>query len=476
MEIETPLLFKSTPEGASEFLVPTRRKGLMYALPQSPQQYKQLLMASGVHGYYQIARCFRDEDLRADRQPEFTQLDLEMSFASGQDIRRVVETVVQNVWSGVLDIPMYTLTADGKYLEKVDSDSPNAFRSLSYNSAISRFGIDKPDLRSSLEIIDLSDSAKAIESPEYPIIEALVIRPEVNGSFTQEQIDFLSDEKSYKARIPKIALITESDLASIEQTVERILPPSVVNITDKTRFYRELSLQTGDIVAFSTRQQLSYENPTPLGRFRQLAIEQFPNQYLRTGADGQPLITPDDFVATWVDDFPLFNPVETTQPEVNTSNSTTSTRVDYPKFDLTSYVSTHHPFTMVHMDDYELLSTAPLQARGQHYDLVINGVEVGGGSTRIHDTKLQKYIFEEILNITNSKALFGHLLEAFDTGCPPHAGLAIGFDRMTAMLSRTSSIRDVIAFPKTITGADPLIGSPSKVKPSQLGPYHIRTM
>jgi aspartyl-tRNA synthetase len=449
IEIETPLLFKSTPEGAREFLVPTRKMGYMYALPQSPQQYKQLLMASGVDRYYQIAKCFRDEDLRADRQPEFTQLDLEMSFANGSDVRLVIEDVVKTVWESITNQKLYTMD-DGKLLEA------EHFSYLTYSDAIAKYGIDKPDLRSTLEIIDLSDVANATENLEYPVLEAIVLKGAADGLLAP-----LMDPNNYRNRAPIVQVIKS------QEDIHRLsgLLNEVANIPDPESFYAKLGLQQGDVVAFSTRQKTSYENPTPLGRFRQLAIQQFPNEYRRIKNDGS-LVSPSDFVATWVVDFPLFNPSEVEAAE----------KQCYPIYDYRALIATHHPFTMVNLDDYDILETHPLQVRGQHYDLVINGVEVGGGSTRIHDVTLQKYIFEHILKISNSQALFGHLLEAFSTGCPPHAGLAIGFDRMTAMLSGTSSIRDVIAFPKTVTGADPVIGSPSKVTSSQLTPYYVKTI
>lgn len=438
-EIETPLLFKSTPEGAREFLVPTRKKGYMYALPQSPQQYKQLLVASGVHRYYQIARCFRDEDLRQDRQPEFTQLDMEMGFAQAQDVQEVIEAVVSSVVDKVKSQPVYTMNSQGQLVHE------NAFHKLTYREAIARFGIDKPDVRSSLEFLDVSSFITS-ENAEFPVVDGLVLKNALNliDSATTNIIAELSDARKYTARVPAVVPITDETMDT--------LPPALV---------KQLDLAPGDVFAYSNRQEQSYENPTPLGRLRQLAISLFPESYKRPTANNKP-IPADAFVANWVTDFPLFNPLET------------STSTDYPEYDYKSYVTTHHPFTMAHLDDIELLSTSPLDVRGQHYDLVINGVEIGGGSTRIHDAWLQKYIFDKILCITNSKQLFGHLLTALDTGCPPHAGLAIGFDRLTAMLSETPSIRDVIAFPKSITGADLMIGAPSKISSDKLKPYHVR--
>lgn len=431
-EIETPLLFKSTPEGAREFLVPTRRKGYMYALPQSPQQYKQLLMASGVHKYYQIAKCFRDEDLRQDRQYEFTQLDMEMSFANGGDVRRVIEQLVRRVF---YDVGGRLVNPDGSEIEGREKKN---FVSMSYQQAISKYGIDKPDLRySNIEIENISD---AVESPnsEFPVVEALRIE-KTNCDMSQ-----LMDKKEYKHRMP--IFIQDGDFQILEQAGYKISNLSKLNAL----------VDDNNIIAISNRQNTSYENPTPLGRLRQL--------YCNIGSYTGVSISSGEFVVAWIKDFPLFNPEERSSGKGS----------EYPAYDYTKYVSTHHPFTMAHPEDYTFLETDPLKVRGQHYDLVINGVEVGGGSTRIHDVTLQQYIFNLLgVNENDGQKLFGHLLRAFDSGCPPHAGLALGLDRMVAMLCGTESIRDVIAFPKTITGADPMIGCPSRVTGEQLGEYFV---
>lgn len=445
-EIETPLLFKSTPEGAREFLVPTRRAKHMYALPQSPQQYKQLLMASGVHRYYQVAKCFRDEDLRADRQPEFTQLDIEMSFSSGKEVRKVLESVVHNVWESVSK-KLYGY--DNGLLKPLELSDP--FPTMTYDYVLSKFGIDKPDLRYMLEIQALS--CEAIENADFPVLELIVLPP---SDLSAADFDFNPD--LFPSRSVTVRQIPE---AISEYEVKEWLDGLVDSNGLSEAFEFLQTLPANSVVAFGTRARKSYENPTPLGKFRQLVIEKYPQKHLRQTVAG-PTVSPDDFVASWVVDFPLFNPIEESSASA------------YPVYSKDKFTATHHPFTMVHVEDYDYLAADPLAARGQHYDMVMNGVEVGGGSTRIHDVDLQKYIFEEVLGIKNYMALFGHLLKAFETGCPPHAGFAIGFDRMTAMLCGTNSIRDVIAFPKTITGADPMIGSPSKVTSSQLKDYHIK--
>lgn len=435
-EIETPVLFKSTPEGAREFLVPTRKAGYMYALPQSPQQYKQLLIASGFDKYYQIAKCFRDEDLRQDRQPEFTQLDIEMAFATAQDVQEVVEDVVRAVWSGHTDQELVTFRNNGL----IKSDKMFGF--LTYSEAISKFGIDKPDLRYELEIQTLP--AKATINPDFQVLEALVLR---SGStvLTQDSIKQITDKRNYKMRMPNIV-----EIHSDKDIVSAIAP--FANMEDWNTLLLQLNARPGDIIAVSDRRAANYENPTPLGRLRQILIGCQPEVYRREDDRAS--------VAIWVHNFPLF------EPECIEEDA-------YPVYNFKRLSSFHHPFTMVNLNDYEKLISDPLSCHGYHFDLVINGVEVGGGSTRVHDAELQKYILTNVLKIPKSQETFGHLLNALATGCPPHAGLAIGLDRMVAMVCSVSSIRDVIAFPKSITGADPVVGSPSEVTNDQLRNYHI---
>lgn len=457
-EIETPLLFKSTPEGAKEFLVPTRKSGHFYALPQSPQQYKQLLMASGFKGYYQIAKCFRDEDLRADRQPEFTQIDMEMSFGRSEDIQNVVEKVVFNVWKNVRNLPFYKVDWESnKLIELKDGEH---FPKLDYRTALSKFGIDKPDLRSTLTFETLSECfKKGGFNQEFPIIEGCVLKGGLSKA--EELPKQLFDDLEYKDRKPYIFKIRKKE--ELTNWVGKLSAELTVPIDELNS---KLGLEIGDIVAISDRAELTYENPTPLGRFRQLAIQHFPTEWRREIADdGSKKVGLEEiFVASWLVDFPLFSPVEI---------GTKSKNAGYPAYDYHKYESTHHPFTMAKLEDYDYLATDPLKVKGDHYDLVINGVEVGGGSRRVHDAELQKYIFEEILQINNFMSLFGHLIHALDSGCPPHAGLAIGFDRICSMLLGSSNIRDVVAFPKTQAGADPVVESPSVVPDETLGLYSI---
>ncbi|CUS23939.1 LAQU0S12e03422g1_1 [Lachancea quebecensis] len=451
VEVETPILFKSTPEGAREFLVPARNKQdgkpTFYALPQSPQQYKQLLMASGIQKYYQFARCFRDEDLRSDRQPEFTQIDLEMAFASGEKIMNVVEDTMTSTWnkfssSGALQ----TIGIHGNLVTANESQSVNR---MSYRTAMSCYGIDKPDLRfPDLKVIDMSEfKARGKENISFPVFEVLVLR---NAFHTIEEYrknwSFLSNEHNYRYRAPIVVPIETEELE--RSWFEKFLP--VADFENPTLMTRFLNLKKGDIVCGSTRQPTNaiFENPTPLGRLRQLAIQSSCGMELYNKSEGA--------VATWVVDFPLFSPVEREVVEKETKQR-------YPTYEPHMVTSTHHPFTMVQLKDFAKLPKTPLSCAGQHYDFVLNGVELGGGSTRIHDPELQKYVLKDILKIKEPEKLFGHLLTAFENGTPPHAGLAIGFDRMVAMMCGSDNIRDVIAFPKSISGADLVVGSPSSI-------------
>lgn len=467
-EIETPLLFKSTPEGAREFLVPTRSSNSFYALPQSPQQYKQILMSAGFVKYFQIAKCFRDEDLRSDRQPEFTQVDLEMSFISSTDqIQVVVEEMIYNIITQVRELPVYVVNKEG-YLTALSNLSSESvyFTQLTYLEALSLYGIDKPDLRSNLSFVDLSDFLRS-KNPDFPVLEACIL---TQGLIQNKIPKNLTNLFNYSRRKPYIVAIKDQeDVRWYNKFLEKqVFEPS--ESFDPARLDSLLGLKVGDIIAISDRAELPYENPTPLGRFRQLAIVEYPDKWQRQIQlkNGETLTTYDSsqvFVASWITEFPLFSPIE-----IDKANH------GYPQYRYQTYESTHHPFTMANTEDYHYLDSNPLKVRGDHYDLVINGVEVGGGSRRIHDPKLQEYILKNILRIGNYKQLFGHLLASLSMGCPPHAGLAIGFDRLCAMMVGSSSIRDIIAFPKNQSGIDPVVDSPSNVDKKTLEEYFLKSL
>lgn len=474
LEIDTPLLFKSTPEGAREFLVPTRSPNRFYALPQSPQQYKQILMSSGFSKYFQIAKCFRDEDLRADRQPEFTQVDMEMSFVNDKrQVMSVIDKVISNLWVNIGKKSIYTLDSANNLREmKVGSESIDPFACITYKEALSNYGIDKPDLRSSLNFTELSKHfAPAKNAGQFGIVEACVLRGAFDPAQKYKIPHALTDKINYKLRKPIVlAIQNESDAMD---WYKKFLEKGVLNCKesfDESELQNSLRLAPGDILAFSTRAEMPYENPTPLGRFRQLAIEQFPSRWHRAiaQADGS-LKTNYDLndvsVGSWVVDFPLFSPVE-----LNSEDP------DFPLYSDTQIESTHHPFTMANLEDYYLLLTDPLLVRGEHYDFVLNGVEVGGGSRRIHDPMIQEFVFESVLKITNYEQLFGHLLKALGMGCPPHAGIALGLDRLCAMLVGSQSIRDVIAFPKNQSGSDPVVDSPTDVPVETLAEYYVKKL
>lgn len=458
-EIETPILFKSTPEGAREFLVPTRKidkdnqAPTFYALPQSPQQYKQLLMASGVNRYFQIARCFRDEDLRADRQPEFTQIDLEMAFSSGSDAMKVIEGMLVKIWNEFSSNgELLTLDSRGELVPL----NKRPINIMTYKQAMTQYGIDKPDLKApQLKMLDLSEfKAYGYANKDFPIFEVLVLRNAFDSIDTfNKNWSYLAKPDNYKTRTPIVVPIEKEIDRS--NWFEKFLP--IAAFENPKLITKFLNLKHGDIVCGSTRQHSRslFENPTPMGRLRQLILQDPLGKQLYQ--------TTKQDVATWVVDFPLFSPVEQESEK----------KPDYPMYVEGTLTSTHHPFTMVNISDYEKLKSNPLGCLGQHYDLVVSGVELGGGSTRIHDPELQDFIFENILKIDDGEKLFGHLLQAFKMGTPPHAGFAIGFDRMCAMLSGTETIRDVIAFPKSVTGSDLVVGSPSVVKDKTLREYNV---
>ncbi|KAI9702367.1 MAG: hypothetical protein M1836_000846 [Candelina mexicana] len=438
IEIETPILFKSTPEGAREFLVPTRRKGLAYALPQSPQQYKQILMASGIPRYYQLAKCFRDEDLRADRQPEFTQLDFEVSFASGDEVMAIVEALVRRLWAVFLNM----------------DDLATRFPQMSYHDAMSKYGSDKPDIRIGMEIADVgyllpADLVSKISPLRDPVVEVLKFH--------------VSDEVDETRRFVR-TFMDSSDSASFQENPEG--GPGIFVVDSRKplqglqpfgfeaaeQLEELLALEDGDLVVLQARKRAAHTGgATPLGNLR-LALS---NAAVRRGYAPKP----EGYEFLWITDFPLFSPTIESEPGQG---------------GIAGLSSTHHPFTSPKPEDVDLLLTEPTKVRGDHYDLVLNGVELGGGSRRIHDARVQEFIMKDILLMSEMRMKeFSHLFEVLRAGCPPHAGIALGFDRLIAVMLGKDSVRDVIAFPKSGKGEDPMVSSPGPLTNARMQTYHL---
>ena len=439
-EIETPLLFKSTPEGAREFLVPTRAPGLAYALPQSPQQYKQILMASGIPRYMQIAKCFRDEDLRADRQPEFTQVDLEMSFASAEDVMRTVEAVVERLWSELLGA----------------TDLPEAFPRMSYEEAMSRYGSDKPDLRLGSEIQRIEymipvDLVKKIGPLNDPIVEVMKLSIAEDANETRKFVNIFMDSPEAQ---PFIQNPHGQPGIFIFDTRKPLQGLQVFGFEAAEALEDMLSLEDGDLVIIQARPRAEFSGgSTPIGNLR-LALH-------KAAVKHNFIQPPQGFAFTWINDFPLFSPSNDAEPGQGGA---------------AGLAATHHPFTSPKTaEDVDLLLTDPLSVRADHYDLVVNGVELGGGSRRIHSAEMQELIMREVLQMSDARLKdFAHLLEVLRAGCPPHAGLALGFDRLVAVMMGKESVRDVIAFPKSGRGEDMLVKSPTRMTEGQLETYHLR--
>lgn len=425
-EVEIPLLFKSTPEGAREFLVPSRlNPGHFYALAQSPQQYKQMLMVAGVERYYSFAKCFRDEDLRADRQPEFTQIDLEMSFIDREDIYQLIEGLLKKIWKETLGI-----------------DIPTPFPRMPFMEAMNRYGVDKPDTRFALEIQDIGDIFKQTQFKVFgSILEAGGVIKALNAKgladFTQGELKHLEDCAK---------LMGAKGLAYIKCEGGEWKSPILKFLSEKEQaeLKKRLAIEEGDVVFFAATQ---WEHACAiLGRVRLECAKLLQKR-------GRLSIPKDQYNFLWVIDFPL---------------------ISYDE-EAGRYVSTHHPFTAPVDEDVELLIKDPKKVRGQHYDIVLNGTELGGGSIRIHRSDIQKQIFSDILAIPpdDVESHFGYMLRAFKYGTPPHGGIALGFDRLVAILSGVESIRDVIAFPKTQRGQDLMSMSPGPATDKQLKDLHI---
>ena len=439
-EIETPLLFKSTPEGAREFLVPTRAPGLAYALPQSPQQYKQILMASGIPRYMQIAKCFRDEDLRADRQPEFTQVDLEMSFASAEDVMRAVEAVVKRLWTELLGA----------------TDLPEAFPRMSYEEAMSKYGSDKPDLRLGSEIQRIEymipvDLVNKIGPLNDPIVEVMKFSIAEDANETRKFVSTFMDSPE---ALPFIQNPHGQPGIFIFDTRKPLQGLQVFGFEAAEALEDMLSLEDGDLVVIQARPRADFSGgSTPIGNLR-LALH-------KSAVKHGYIQPPQGFAFTWINDFPLFSPSNDAEPGQGGA---------------AGLAATHHPFTSPKTaEDVDLLLTDPLSVRADHYDLVVNGVELGGGSRRIHSAEMQELIMRQVLQMSDERLKdFAHLIEVLRAGCPPHAGLALGFDRLVAVMMGKESVRDVIAFPKSGKGEDMLVKSPTRMTEGQLETYHLR--
>ncbi|XP_069793742.1 aspartate--tRNA ligase, mitochondrial isoform X2 [Narcine bancroftii] len=425
VDVETPTLFKKTPGGAKEFVVPSREPGKFYSLPQSPQQFKQILMVGGLDRYFQVARCYRDEGSKPDRQPEFTQIDIEMSFVDQLGIRKLVEGLIEYSWpqeKGYIAIP---------------------FPSMTYQEAIDTYGVDKPDTRFGMKIIDISEV------------------------FRNTEISFLRDALSLSRGVVRAILISEGvkflkkrDLEHLTKLAKAqfnqdltyfVLPPldtwkpplaKILTTVEQSQLCHKTNLTKDDVLLFAAGDHAKVN--AALGKLRLECANVLESR-------GVALRDPSTFNFLWIVDFPLFLPKEE-RPE--------------------EYESAHHPFTAPHPDDTHLIYTEPGKVRSQHYDLVLNGNEIGGGSIRIHNKELQHYVLESILK--EDSGLLLHLLKALDSGAPPHGGIALGLDRMVALAVGASSIRDVIAFPKSFRGHDLMSNAPDFVSPEELSPYHIK--
>ena len=422
IEVETPILIGSTPEGARDFVVPSRMNpGQFYALPQSPQTLKQLLMVSGFDRYFQIAKCFRDEDLRADRQPEFTQIDCEMSFVDQEDVTSLFEEMCRQMFKNILGVEL-----------------PAKLQQLSWHEAMRRFGSDKPDLRFGMEFVELMDVLKGTGSfsvfndAEY--IGAILVPGCAN--YTRKQLDQLTDfVKRPQVGAKGMVYVKYNEDGTVKSSIDKFYAPDIWQSVKE-----KMGAKDGDLVlmlsgdnANKTRVQLCA-----------LRIEMGSRLGLRDK---------NKFECLWIVDFPLFEWSDEEQ----------------------RLMSMHHPFTMPNPDDIPLLETEPEKVRAKAYDFVCNGVELGGGSLRIHDGKLQEKMFK-ILGFTPEKAMaqFGFLINAFKYGAPPHAGLAFGLDRFVSIMAGLDSIRDCIAFPKNNSGRDVMLDAPSALDIKQLEELQIK--
>jgi len=417
-DIETPILTKNTPEGAREFLVPSRlHHRSFYALPQSPQLYKQLLMAGGMERYYQVARCFRDEDLRSDRQPEFTQLDIEMSFIKEGDIQDIIERLIAYIWEKALNITI-----------------PTPFKRMTYDEAFNLYGSDKPDLRFALPIVDITT---LFADTELSFLRTILDKQGKVGALHVPSKDFTRSEldswvnKAQKLEAKGLLWIRMKEDGTIDSPVAKFLPTNFATIIKQ--YIPDFS-QASTLFIVAGKQSQAW---TVLGRLR-----------LELGKE-LAMINEQEFNFLWVIDFPLFEQDETTK----------------------QWNAVHHPFTSP-QEGWQQLEPSQMKARA--YDVVLNGVELGGGSIRIHDAQIQDKVFDLLgLSKEQAKNKFGFLLEAQELGFPPHGGIALGLDRLIMLMCHATSIREVIAFPKTQRGYDPLMAAPAEVSAEQIGEYGL---
>jgi aspartyl-tRNA synthetase len=416
-EVETPLLIASTPEGARDFVVPSRLSpGEFYALPQSPQLFKQLLMVGGWDRYYQIARCLRDEDLRADRQFEFSQLDAEMSFATQDDVLTAISTCVSDV------------------VEVVTGARPGEIPRITWHEADERYGTDKPDTRFGMELVELTDLFADTGFNAFKTAEAIKgVRVPAQATMTRAQLDKLTD-RAKAAGAAGLVWMKVDEAEGVNSPVAKFLSP------EEIKGLRErLGAEVGDLLLLEAGDRRLINKVLGILRLEL----------------GRPPITEGGLHLLWVVDFPLFESID----------------------DEGRPVPAHHPFTMPHRDDVDRLESDPLSVRSQAYDLVLNGWELGSGSVRIHRADIQQRVFS-LLGIEPDEAQrkFGFLLDAFRYGAPPHAGFAFGIDRLVAILAGEENIREVIAFPKTQSGTDPLTGAPGPIDERQLKELGLRTL
>ena len=413
VEVETPYLIKSTPEGARDFIVPSRmNKGDFYALPQSPQTFKQLLMVSGMDKYFQIVKCFRDEDLRSDRQPEFTQIDCEMSFVSEDDVLNEFEELIKFI------------------IKKFKGTELNSFTRMTYSEAIEKYGSDKPDIRYGMEFGNLTKVARGKNFKIFDSQEVVLGLSVPNGSnFSRKQIDDLIDfSKSHEEGANGIVWVKYNEDRTFKSSVDKFF-----NSKDLSMWAKVLVCKPGDLMLVISGQKTEVYKQLSL-----LRLELANRLNLRNNKEFAPL---------WITDFPLFNWNE----EKN------------------GFDSVHHPFTAPKDEDLELLDKNPNLVKSKAYDLVLNGNEIGGGSIRIHNGNIQRKVFKILgLSEKESNDQFGFLINSFKYGAPPHGGIAIGFDRLVAILNGNESIRDFIAFPKNNQGKDIMLNSPSSISKEQL--------